>query len=310
MADPNIVKEFETALNPPAETQVPPETPTPQTPPPTVEELEIALGGKPFKLPLNAEIPVKHNGQILKTPLEKLLNSYRQSTHLEDRIKEYKTLKEEAEKLRGDVNVFEEQRKKYGAIQDWSEQNPQDWERLYELFQNKDRALLENQVQGQPNIEPLLGEISRLKQELEGIRSWKSDLEKQQEEELIEKDTERVKSEIDDFKKNWPEIDLEERNLEGVSLKGLIMQHGIKRGLGEFKLAALDFLGPRLLDLAQQRGRNEAVKGIQKETQQGIVARSSTPQGQSTSEVDPSKLSKSDRTSAAKAELQRLLEQG
>lgn len=276
----------------------------------TIEELEIAVGGKPFKLPVNAEIPVKHNGQILKTPLEKLLNSFRQGTHLEERVAEYKRLKEELEKQRGDLESFNAQREKYGAIQDWSEKNPQEWERLWGLFQNRDKELLQSQV-GKPengvNSE-LVNEIARLKSELGEFKTWKQQLDSQEEERRVKEDTQAVKAEIDSFRKEWPELDLDEKNIEGVPLSSLIIHHGIKKGIGEFKLAALDFLGSRMQDILVGRGRNEATKAVQQDKRQGVVARSSTPFGGQSSEADPSKMTASERTAAAKAEFAQLLQ--
>jgi hypothetical protein len=135
-------------------------------------------------------------------------------------------------------------------------------------------------------------------------------LDQEREQQAIARDTEAVKGEIETFRKEWPELDLEEKDLDGLSLTARIMQSGTDKGIREFKTAALDHLHPRLLDIAQQRARNEAVKGITSDRQQGILARSSTPfTGQST-EGDPGKMSKSDRTAAAKAEFQRLISEG
>jgi hypothetical protein len=148
MANADIVGEFDALRNPVEAPQAETSETAPQTPTPAtqakIEELEIMLQGKPFRLPVNAEIPVKHNGQILKTPLEKLLNSFRQSSHIEDKLKEYKTMREKFESERGDLDSFNASKQKYGAIQDWSEKNPEQWERLWESFQSRDKLLTGN----------------------------------------------------------------------------------------------------------------------------------------------------------------------
>ena len=315
MVTAEMVKEFEAAS---AQTtpDAPVTTEASAQAPQTAEELEIMLGGKPFKIPTNAEFPVKHNGQIMRTPLEKLLNSYRQNTHLEDKVKEYRELKTKYEAERGDYDAYQASKKKYGDIQDWSEKNPQEWEKLWDLFQNRDSALTQAQFgtekpEGGAIPRQFLDEFGNLKKELRELKGWKDTLSAQQEEKETEAQVEQIKGEIAEFGKEWPEIDLNETNLDGISVRGLIMQHGIKRGIGEFKLAALDYFGPRLLEIAQARGRSEAVKGFQNDRQQGIIARSNQPfqMGQS-GEPDTTKMSKQERSAAARAEYERLVSQG
>ena len=42
-----------------------------------IELVDIPVGDKTYRIPLNAEIPLKHNGQIVKAPFDKLMNAYR-----------------------------------------------------------------------------------------------------------------------------------------------------------------------------------------------------------------------------------------
>lgn len=298
MSREDAIKELEATP-----TEAAPEVATPAPQAQSIETLEILLNGNPFKLPTNVEIPIKHNGQIMKQPLSNLLNSYRQGTHIEEKLKEYRTLKEQLEAERGELDQFRSLKDKYGAIQDWSEKNPQEWERIWDLYQNKERALV-----GAPNGDnQYLEHIAALKKELGEMRDWRSQFEKEREDTKLRQETEALKQEVEEFKKEWPEIDLDETNLDGVSLRGQIMQHGLSKGVGDFQLAAMSYLRPRLLEIASQRGRTEAVKGVQSDKQQGIIARSSTPMTGQGSEVDPSKLSKADRAAMAKAELERML---
>lgn len=301
MVQSDIVKEFEAGrTDTQAATDVGSSTPS-ASPPQKIEELEILLQGKPFKLPMNAEFPVKHNGQILKTPLEKLLNSFRQGTHLEEKTNEYKKLKEQIEKDRGDLESYNALRAKYEQIQKWSEEHPDEWNKLWELYQKKDQVLATPGQAGQGN-EKLMAIIQSLQEELSGLKAWKGEFESERERQALDADIKLVDSQVEEFKKEWPEIDFAEKTLDGLSLVSVIKKHGLDKGIPDFTLAATDYLRPRLIDIAVQRGRNEAVKGETKDRQQGIVARSSTPftSGQS---VEPSKMSKSDRMQAAKSEL-------
>lgn len=285
----------------------PVEQAAPKTAQEKIEELEIALNGKPFRLPTNVEIPIKHNGQILKQPLSNILNHYRQGTHIEDKIKEYQALKAEVEQGRGDLNSFNALKTKYGQIQDWSEKNPTEWQRLWELFQKKDLVLSQQDSAQSPSLPPkVLEYISKLEAKInEHDQKW-SQWDESNKEAKVQQEVSEINKEVEAFAKEFAEIDLNETNLDGVSLKGLIMQHGASKNIGSFRLAALDYLGPRVFEIVQNRGRTEATKAVKADKQQGIIARSSTPFGQSSSQ-DTAKMSKADRLAAAKAELATVL---
>lgn len=275
-----------------------------------IEEMEYLLGGKSYKLPSNTEFRLKHNGQYLQTPLDKMANAFRQSQHFEDKGKELRTAREQFEKDRGDLNTYQEMRKKYEAIQAWSEANPQDWEKLWGLFQNKERNLLSPNTANPAENTQLLDKIAFLEKKLSGHEEFMSKFQQDHEENLISQEEKKVLGEIEEFKKGWPELDLQEKNLDGIPLVSLIINHGINEGIRDFKLAAFSYLGPRLQDLLVSRGRNEAVKSVKKDTQQGIVSRSSTPfPGKGSNEVDPRKMSQQDRVKAAKAEFESAMAQ-
>ena len=289
------------------ETQTPSATPPPiQTTQEKIEEIELMVNGKPFRLPVNTEIPYKHNGQIIKKPFSSILNSHRQDDHLESKKSEYLKLKEQVEKDRGDVETYKTQREKFGAIQDWSEKNPQEWQRLLDLYQKKDLVLGTPQ-EGETQVSPkVLEYIGKLEQKINANDEKWASFDKQNEDKQVTEEIGKITAEVEDFKGQYPEVDLTETNLDGVTLKGLIMQHGINQGIKTFKLAAMDYLGPRLMEIAQQRGRNEAVKSVKTDKSQGIVARSNKPFGQG-SPLDPNRMSKGEKTNAAKAELESLL---
>lgn len=305
MADPEIIKEFESFGKTTETPEVTPQ-PTQQTPQQkAVEEFEVLVGGKPVKIPATTEFSFKHNGQLTKTPLEKLLNVFRQGTNFEEKGKELKALREAIEKDRGDVDTYKSMRDKFEALQTWSEQNPDQWERLHRLFQDREKALTEGQVEG-GNV--FSQELASLRNELKDLRDWKSKYDQDQQEARVAADTEAVKKDIEKFQADFKEIDLSEKDVDGYSLKSRIMKFGIDNEIPNFRTAALEYLHDRLADILVERGRTEAVKNVQKDTQQGILARSGQPfsSGQGT-EVDPRKLSSSELKRLATQELEAML---
>lgn len=283
-------------------------TETPEQPAqeaPTAEEmLDLSLGGKAYKIPVSTEVPFKHNGTIQKVPFSKLLNQYRQSDHLESKMGEYKRMKEEIEKERGDLNSYNMQRQKYDAIQKWSEENPQAWDSLYALWQNREQALQQGGEQA-----ALLAEVGQLRNKLNEAFEKIGSFEQERESSQTEKAVVMVKGQIEGFKKEFPEIDLDEKDQEGLTVKDRIIAFGVQNNLDDFDTAALKYLKPRLMETILARGRNEAVKGVVRDKKEGIVSRGRTPAspGQSAKEIDPRKMSYEDLNAAAKAEYESLV---
>lgn len=272
----------------------------PQTP---TEMFEIGQ----HKFPVNTEFKLTHDGKVAKVPYSTMVNTYRQWSHLQNKwTNEYKPKIDEFEKLRPEYEKYKTAYDKTGAIHEWSIQNPDKWKTLEDIWLNKDRHLLEakttqpgfenSQIGGAGNsahLKPFIDEITALKQELNGFKEFKTNFEKEQETKQQQKDTEFVLSEKDTFQKEYPEINLEERDPDGLALWAKIMKFGIDSRLPDFETAALKYLKPRLIDTWSSRARNEAVKGIKNDKQQGIIKRSVTPiNGQAQeSKVDPRKMS-------------------
>lgn len=265
------------------------------------------------KFPTNTEFKLAHDGKVLKVPYSTLANTYRQFSHLQDK---HKTFNEDRQKWEAQKSEYDQAmafKQKYGALQDWSEKNPKDFETIWNLYQNKDKHLLEAQVQSNPaqvggmnqsnQFKPFIDEISNLKQQLQGLNDFKGTFENKQKEEREAKDTEMILGEKNQFQKDYPEINLEERDPDGVTLWAKVMQYGIQSRLPDFESAALKYLKPRLQDTWASRARNEVVKGFKTDRQQGIVQRSAQPitgQGQSKT-TDPRKMSYAELADMAKS---------
>jgi hypothetical protein len=281
--------------------------------PPTPEEVAYYLNGKENKLPLQAEIALQHDGKLTKAPLSTILNHYRQRADLDKKSVELRSAREEWEKERGDIDTYRDLRRKYEDIQRWSEQNPEDFAYLYNMFENRNKLLLERDAgggeegAGQGGVPPaVLEKLAALENELGGLREFKSSFEQRQEDEADQQAYNEVGQEMEEFKKNFPEVNLDEQDTEGISLSKKILIHGVQRQIPDFKLAALDYLGPKLQDILVQRGRNEAVKSVRQDRQQGVVSRSVTPPSGKETDVDTQK-NWADLHRDAKDELKQIL---
>lgn len=269
---------------------------------PTAEEIAYYLGDKQSKLPVNAELEFTEGGKPIRQSLSTILNHYRQRSELDKKYGQFKQEREAWESEAGDRETYQSLSQKYKAIQDWSEQNPKDFEYMWGLLQNKEKTLMERD-----NIPPQVAErLSRQEKELEELKGFKKSFDLEQEEKRDKQAFDEVSQEMQVFKKDYPEINIEEENEEGMPLFKQILKHGVSRGISDFKLAAFDLLGPKLQEALIARGRNEAVKSVRQDKQQGVVSRSSKP-GTGQSDFDTSKMSWSDLSKAAKGELETIL---
>jgi hypothetical protein len=268
----------------------------------TNEYIEIPVNGQMVKIPMNAEVPFKHAGTINKAPFSKILNEYRQGMHLDSKRSEYQKIKEEAEKARGESDSYQQMRQKYEAIQKWSEENPDQWERLYQMWQERDKVFT-SQGPTDPNNQ-LLQHIKGLEGKLKTYDEFMHNYQSKEQEQKTQQNVALVEQDMATFAKDFPEISLEEKDEEGYPLKSRIVAFGVQNDIPDFESAALKYLKPRLLEVIQGRVRNETVKTVKSDKQQGIVGRSSTPQGKG-SEVDPKKLSWNQLGEMARAEFDR-----
>jgi hypothetical protein len=275
------VSEFNTLTqgdaSPESGAQAPTESSPQSQPQPTAQEIanyfETQLDGKPLKLPYNMELPLKHNGQLMKVPLEKLANTYRQFEHIQGKHKDFQTREQEFNQRVGDWKNVEAMKEKYGAIQEWSEKNPEQFEKLWQMYQSKDQIL-----QGE-QFNPLVPEIQRLKQELESLKPEIEYYKGSREQEAAKKDIEFVENQIADFGKEYPMLDLNEKDLDGIDLTSRIINFGIQNGHKDFLSAAMSFPGlrQRLNESIRESVKAEMAKQIKSDNKNGILARSTTP---------------------------------
>lgn len=257
------------------------ETPAPEqpkTPEQTAQEM-FELNGNKF--PVTSEFQFAHGGKNLKVPYNSLINTYRQAAHMQDKWAEFKKVQQEqAEKLQS-YDRYKGFYDKYGALQEWSEKNPDQWNTLHELWKNRDQHLLSHQLQSNPNTgfdpSPIVKELASLKSELGDYRQWKADQERRAAEEKDNQNVEFIKGQVQTFAKEYPDIDITEKDPDGVPLWSKIVTWGDQNRYPDFESAALVYLKQRIVDSVKNQARTEAMKSAKQEHKEGIVKRSATP---------------------------------
>jgi hypothetical protein len=266
------------------------ETPTAEGQAPTQAQIEYYELMNGSKLPGNTEFKLTHGGKILNVPVSKLANTYRQAEHMNDKWAQFKKQQEEFQSKYADADKHKEFYNKYGQLQTWSEQNPQEWERLWNLYQNKDQHLLRTgmspqdmaQAQGPgANLDPLLNAFSEFKRQTEEKMTkydqYVQAMEKQEQERVQTEDMNFIKDQVWGMQKEFPEINLDEKDPDGIALWAKVMQWGLENNYTDFDASARVFLKDRITDAISTRARAEAMKGFTSDKKAGIVQKSNAP---------------------------------
>ena len=328
--DEQYVAEFN-ASNPTTPVDATPAPAAPETSTPQAPSEMFTLGE--HKFPVNTEFNLTHGNQVKKVPYSTLINTYRQASHLEDKFKSFNKESEAFKAQQGEYQKLKEFHGKYGALQEWSEKNPQEFQTIWDLYQNKGKHLLSAQAGLTPNqqlqqaqgqlqqgqaqglnpeqLRPFVDKISALESQLGELTQFKSQFDQEQTRKQEQADVEFVRGEMKTFQTEFPEINLQEKDPDGVTLWAKIIRYGVDNKIPTFDAAAMSYLKPRIIDTVSSRARNETVKGIKTAKASGEVARSSTPfnQGQ-TKTIDPKKVSWSEAGQLAKQQYAQLIAQG
>jgi hypothetical protein len=260
---------------------------------------EIYSGKNIYKLPYTAEIPFKQQGKVATMALGKLLNAYNQHLVIQPKydatLKELNTIRPEYETLKSKSQQLADLEK----LQLWTEQNPEIFGKLWDSYTNREKLELQQKLgveapaQSSNGVnQQLLDVIAGLKGELGELKTWKSSWEQQQQQAEEEQNVKLIEGEIDEFKKSYPFLNIDTPDENGITLVEKIIKHGLDKRYPTFKVAALEYLEPQLLERFKEQGRTEAVKSVRDNSKQGIIATSNTPfslGGQSPQQADAKK---------------------
>jgi len=277
---------------------------------PETPGFDYYLGDKANRIPESAEFSFKHNGQLARVPATKLVNNYRQTAHLEAKLKDLNDKYSTYEKEVGDLDSWRKQRdefSKYDSLQKWSTENPDAWNRIWEGYQKAQNGIMP-QDQAQTSgieAEALNRTISELRNQVGELSSWKQERDAKDQEAALQGEIEKIESEATEYAKKVGKygIELDAPDEEGISLKGRILKFAADNGIGKFSIAADTYLNDTLLEKATQMGRQEGVKGVKGDVAAGIVSRSGIPPQGQDQKVDVSRMSEDERRNAALQEL-------
>lgn len=317
----DIVAAYEQELNKGNEQDTPPPASDPAAsggaPPPTqtqIEQLEYYLDNKPFKLPMNAEVSIKRDGKFIREPLSSVMKTYSQAAHLNEMQSGFKKERETFEAERGKYKSFEEKMplvEKYEQLDTWfndlQSQNPAVYEHLVRTIEAAKTGQIYGGGEGQGTeggapFHAVNHVIQKLQTELGGVKSKLEEYESQKEQAQARADREETDKERDSLKKDYPEINLDEVDPSGIPLWTKIERWGVEKGYQTFTDAYYGYFRDRVRDILVQRGKNEALKQVRKDHQEGIIFRGTTPLDGQSPNREMKFMNEEERLKAAKAD--------
>lgn len=180
------------------------------------------------------------------------------------------TLNQELEKWKAKDASYKSLDTKYGEIDSYVRENPKFWDHVLESYQSRAQALSD-----QSN--PLTGEISGLKKQLEEAMSYinqdkesKAQLRQQQEDGEYSK-------ELDEIKKVYPKIDFATPDEDGKSLEYKVLEHAQKMGIQRFTTAFRDFYHDELKKIYAEEAKESVSKAAMKNTKLGLLGQTEAP---------------------------------
>lgn len=237
----------------------------------TAQEYEYTARGKTIKEPID---------QILKRASQ----GYDYSQLMQDFNKKSFDFDNRFKQFEGRSKEFDQRYGHYTKIDEWAQQNPQQWQYLLQQYQSQfggnqqQQNFQNNQNQfQQTQVNP---EIEQLKNKLNEFESFKNErLSKEQTEQMAVED-DKFNKDVESIRKEYSYLDFDTPDDSGKSLYYKILAHAQEINTSNFRVAFRDFNHDNLLKLAEDKGKESIAKDMEKKTKLGLVGKKNQPPGQ------------------------------
>jgi hypothetical protein len=228
------------------------EAPTQETQQQAINELIFSARGQEIKVPYNDE-RVKQWASMGYDYAHNMAEFNKSKTQFDQERKAIEALKEQ-----------------YGPVDEYVRQNPDFWQHILTSWQQR-------QQNADPN-NPLIGEIQRLKEELQGVKQFKEEISQEREAQKIQGEDKALDEDIRSIQEKYKDLDWKSRDEHGKSLEYKVLEHAAKNKIGSFKTAFHDFYHEHLSKYETERAKETATKNIQAKSKAGLLGKSPTPQ--------------------------------
>lgn len=227
----------------------------PQTQAQAIQELEFEVRGKPFKVPFNDP---------------RLKQWTQQGYDYQQRMQEFTKRVSEIEAKEKQFQELESKFKPYREIDEYARTNPDWWKHVESQWQSR------GQAQQDPN-NPLVQELTQLKQELTGIKEFTQTLQEKEQKAKIEQEDTALGEEMKSIREKYANLDFQTPDAEGKNLEYRVLEYASQKGITDYTTAFLAFNHDRLVQIAKEQALAEVSKGQAKQKQAGVVGKTTSP---------------------------------
>jgi hypothetical protein len=216
-----------------------------------------------------SEIEFTWNGKQIKAPLDKAKQWAQQGYDYAQKMAEYNRRQQEFSQKE---TWAKEAEGRYKAIDEYVQQNPQFWDHVTQSWQQQ-------QISGQQGqgIDPANPFVQKLLTEINDVKQFKQTLEQEKAAQARVQEDQQLDTEIKSIREQYGDLDFDTVGAEGTSLEQRVIQHAIQHNIASFKTAFRDLLHDDLLRKAEERGKEQITKDIQKRNKTGLLGTSPTP---------------------------------
>lgn len=208
------------------------------------------------------EFEIAWNGKTIKAPVDKVKQWASQGYDYNQKMQEYNQLKQE---LEGRGKKYDSE---YKPIDEYIAQNPQWWEHVQQAYQNREKMSQDN---------PLAQEIQSLKSQLKEVVEFKNTIAEEKAQVERVKEDEKLTTEIQSIREKFADLDWQGVDESGLSLEQRVLKHAIENDIKTFRAAFMDLNHETLLKKAEERGKEQVSKDIQKRNKLGLLGKSPAP---------------------------------
>lgn len=229
------------------------------------EKTQTAASTPPPSSEPPSEFEFQWNGKQIKADREKVLKWASQGYDYSQKMAEFNRRMQEVD---GRYSKAEELYNKYGAVDEWVQQNQDKWEALQKAISGAEASGASPE---------LLQKLHALEAKLNESSKFIDTIKEREELERQAKEDSELDAEIKSIQEKYKDLDWNTANEEGKTLEYRVLEHADKNRINSFKAAFHDLMHDELVKLAEMRGRETLTKERQAKQSQGLLGKTEAP---------------------------------
>ena len=211
------------------------------------------------------EFEIKHQGKVLKAPIDKILKWAEMGYDAPNKIGE---LNKELQSWQQKEAALKGLDQKYSAVDNYVRENPEWWNHVQAQFEQK---------QAIANGDPAYQAIDSLKKEINDLKTYKEEAEQRRQEYLAKEEDKAYMGEIKSLQEAYPQVDFNTPDQSGKNLEYKVLEHAQANGIKNIKTAFRDFYHDEIIKLKQEEAKEKFIYDKQSRSKLGILGISPTP---------------------------------